>query len=148
VSAMAQLHAEREEEYDPGGDWEPDGNVACDYCGDPAMLATGEQIYPHRPDHAHLVFWRCVPCDAYVGCHKNSNAKPLGRLANKELRAWKQRAHAAFDPYWKSGRLKRGDAYARLAKTLGIPQSECHIGMFDVAMCKRVVAIIERRSCP
>ena len=31
---------------------------------------------------------------AYVGVHKGTD-KPLGRLANAELRYWKKRAHAA-----------------------------------------------------
>lgn len=49
-------------------------------------------------------------------------------------------AHAAFDPIWKSGQKKRGSAYAWLCDRLGIDKKDCHIGMFDVDMCKRVVA--------
>ena len=45
-------------------------SVDCDYCQKPAELVTGATIYPHRNDLAHLRFWRCVPCEAYVGCHK------------------------------------------------------------------------------
>ena len=52
------------------------------------------------------------------------------------------RAHAAFDPIWKSGTKKRGSAYAWLADQLGIPARECHIGEFDVETCARVVQII------
>lgn len=70
--------------------------VACDYCGDAAKLVTGKAIYPHRPDLFRLHFWQCEPCGAYVGCHKKEGGngdgtKPLGRIANAELRAAKTR---------------------------------------------------------
>jgi hypothetical protein len=79
-----------------------------------------------------------------VGTHKNSKEhKPLGRLANAELRAAKKRAHAAFDPLWKSGHMKRGSAYAWLSDTLGIDKKDAHIGMFDVERCNAVVEAVK-----
>lgn len=120
--------------------------VACDYCTRPAELVHGDTIYPHRPDLAKHNFWYCGPCQAWVGCHNGAHGgkTPLGRLANATLRAAKGRAHAAFDPIWKSRRMSRTDAYAWLSKALGLPARETHIGMFDVAMCNRVVAIMEQ----
>jgi hypothetical protein len=50
-------------------------------------------------------------------------------------------AHAAFDPHWKGKRMSRSDAYGRLAVAMGIPARDCHIGMFDVNQCERVVEI-------
>ena len=71
-------------------------------------------------------------------------AKMIG-FAKGELREWKKRANAAFDPIWKPGSdvwlMNRSHAYSWLAMKLGIDKSECHIGMFDVDMCKRVVDI-------
>ncbi|APS35518.1 MULTISPECIES: zinc-finger-containing protein [Serratia] len=112
--------------------------VTCDYCGKPAALVRGFVIYPHRKDLANGYYWSCDPCGAYVGCHRDSNAMPLGRLANAQLRAAKRLAHAAFDPLWKEFGMKRADAYQWLAEQLGIPGAECHIGMFDIDMCRRV----------
>ncbi len=99
--------------------------------------------------------WLCRPCAAWVGVHNNSpRYLPLGRLANAELRAAKQAAHAVFDPLWQrklipdrrprqKGEKKRarGDGYHWLADQLGIPFEQCHIGLFDVETCKRVIAI-------
>lgn len=116
-------------------------SVKCNYCGDNAELVTGEVIYPHRPDLSTLVFWRCEPCDAYVGCHKRSKNTPLGRLANAELRHFKTNAHRYFDVIWKRGYRSRTGAYAWLANQLGIKPSECHIGMFDVETCKEVARL-------
>lgn len=114
-------------------------NVRCDYCGRRAELVDSKVIY--GKDYGHKVYL-CRPCMAYVGCHKGTT-KPLGRLANAELREWKKRAHAAFDPLWQYGRFKgyRNAAYAWLADRMGLPVKETHIGIFDVSQCKRVVAI-------
>ena len=118
----------------------------CPYCAAAAELVTGAEIYPHRPDLAALQFWQCKPCDAFVGCHKadsgyGDGTRPLGRLANAALRKAKMRAHAAFDPLWKTRQMGRRNAYALLARKLGIPVEQAHIGEFDEAMCARVVEV-------
>lgn|SRR4030065_715298 len=113
--------------------------IICPYCWKPAALVTGDVVYPHRPDLGEKNFYMCYPCSAYVGCHPGTT-KPLGRLANAELRKAKQAAHSAFDPLWKkSGKQKRKAAYTWLASQLDIHVNDCHIGMFDVEMCRRVV---------
>jgi hypothetical protein len=119
--------------------------VVCDYCGNGAQLVTGREVYPHRPDLYAKQFYQCKPCDAMVGCHPGTT-KALGRLANAELRRAKIYAHAAFDPIWKSGCKKRSSAYAWLADQLGINHQDCHIGMFDVDMCMRVVEVCRRAA--
>lgn len=116
--------------------------IICPYCQTTAPLVTGQTVYPHRPDLYTKSFYFCQPCDAYVGCH-NGTAHALGRLANAELRAAKIRAHSAFDLIWKTGSMRRGDAYTWLAEKLQIEKTECHIGMFDVAMCDKVVTVCE-----
>lgn len=117
----------------------------CPYCGEASKLVGGDVIYPHRPDLYDKKFYQCSPCGAYVGCHKGTE-KPLGRLANAELRRAKMAAHGAFDPIWRNGGMKRSNAYAWLAQQLGLSEEECHIGMFDVDRCKQVVAICNNRD--
>lgn len=126
--------------------------MTCPYCQQPAALVSGRVIYPHRSDLWPKTFWSCAPCGAYVGCHPGGTV-PLGRLANKELRDAKMAAHAAFDPIWKrhgaSARAKsRRDAYGWLADQMGLSRRRCHIGMFDVEECRRVVEIIRHRGGP
>lgn len=119
----------------------------CPYCGEESKLVTGAVLYcTTRADLVDKQFWRCVPCDAHVGCHRGTT-NPLGRLADLTLRMWKGRAHAAFDGHWKGfetaqqRRAARTAAYARLAADLGIEAKDCHIGMFDRAGCERTIQI-------
>lgn len=111
----------------------------CPYCHNPSTNATGKEIYPLRTDLHHLQFFECKMCDAYVGCHNNGT--PLGRLANPELRAAKQKAHQAFDPLWKSGKMSRTGAYSWLSKILEIPPKDCHIGMFNIETCQKATKV-------
>ena len=120
--------------------------IKCPYCDKKAELVTGKEIYPHRFDLYGKFFWLCRDCDAYVGCHPVSrqnkcSSNPLGRLANAELRKSKIKAHSAFDPIWRCGEKSRSEAYKWLAESLGVSRQNCHIGMFDVDMCNRVVEV-------
>lgn len=119
-------------------------NVTCDYYRQPAKLTSGAEIYPHLPFLHHKKIWACTPCKAWVGTHdQGSSTQPLGRLANLELRRLKMAAHAVFDPLWKGRTMSRTDAYQLLADRLGIPVNQCHIGMFDEDMCRRVVEVMK-----
>lgn len=122
----------------------------CPYCGKRSVVATGAKVYPNRPDLSDGWYFACWPCRAWVGTHERSG-KPLGRLANAELRSAKQRAHAVFDPLWKakmrrdkvSQKVARGAGYTWLADQLGIKPEDCHIGEFSVEQCEEVVRLVE-----
>lgn len=113
--------------------------VNCDYCEKPARLMDSAPLYGGI---SYGMVWACFDCNAWVGCHKNSkDHAPLGRLANKELRRAKMEAHRALDPLWKSGGMRRKDAYQLVAEQMSIPAREMHIGMLDVNQCRRVVEV-------
>lgn len=131
----------------------------CAHCEQPAHLTTGAKVYPHRPDLHSLRFWHCEPCEAYVGCHRkgawvvadgvkreSDGTLALGRPANAALRRARNAAHAAFDPLWKDGPYSRRNAYAWLAKGLGIRVADCHIATFDLAQCRRVIDLVKARE--
>lgn len=64
--------------------------VYCDYCGRETEYVDSKVIYGKSYGKIYL----CRNCMAYVGVHKGTD-KPLGRLANAELRNWK-RLHTPY----------------------------------------------------
>lgn len=133
-----------------------DAVPTCPYCGSAAQLLLDSSTLYRGRDYGPL--WVCAPCDARVGCHPGTT-RPLGRLANAELRSAKMAAHRVFDPLWmvlrdaypellaparKHRGIARMRAYRWLAEQLHIPLAECHIGLFDVALCRRTVEVIQR----
>jgi len=115
--------------------------ICCPYCFNPADLVNGEILYPKRHELHTSYFWYCEQCNAYVSCHKNST-EPLGNLANGYLRKLRVIAHKNFDKIWQNNStITRKVAYDLLSEKLNIPPDNCHIGMFDVKTCKKVINI-------
>lgn len=116
--------------------------VVCPYCHERAKLV---------PKPPHYWAWQCAPCDARVGCHGTST-RPLGTLADAETRAARIAAHDALDVLWRRAMRVRGwsrsrareAAYRWLAATLDVAPESCHIALFDVATCARVVEACRR----
>ena len=127
-----------------------DRTKSCEYCtGQAVLLKFGQEGYPYS--RAYGPVWMCVPCQAWCGCHPGTD-RPLGRLANAELRLAKQAAHAAFDPLWQrkirkekcSKNKARNAGYRWLADQLGIPVEKTHIGEFNPAQCAAVVEVCSK----
>lgn len=112
----------------------------CPYCDSEVMYTSNKEIYGKSFGNGNC--YKCTNCDSYVGVHDGTNI-PLGRLANRELRTLKKKAHSLFDPTWKNGKKKRSQAYSDLAKKLGIPTKECHFGWFDKEMLEKAIQILE-----
>lgn len=119
----------------------------CDDCQLPAKLVDSAVIYNGQSFGMAYICANFPKCDSYVGCQDDN--RPLGRLANAELRKAKIKAHTSFDALWKkkiskdacSRRRARTAGYHWLADQLGISPKDCHIGMFDVEMCYRIVEL-------
>lgn len=117
----------------------------CPYCGLNAELVDAIVVY--RKSYGML--WICQPCQAWVGVHKNSkSSKPLGTLANAELRKLRSETHKAFDPFWEAlvaGGCVRGkarhDTYRKLAAVMGIATKQCHVAQFNETLCQRVLEV-------
>ena len=120
-------------------------HLVCPACGRTAKLVGALEVYPHRPDLAGKRIYVCPSGCSRVGCHGDTT-RPLGTLATATMREARRRAHAAFDPIWRTRGLTRAAAYVRLAEYLGIPVADCHIGRFDEAQCARVLAFCRERS--
>lgn len=100
-----------------------------------SLLVTGKDVYGHRKDLHSLPFWRCNTCRNFVGCHhKTKNrTKPLGVIANKEIKNARIHIHALLDPIWQKKRLPSGVIYAKINEKLGYPYHTAEIRDIDVA---------------
>lgn len=117
--------------------------LRCIECsGTNIIIVGGDAIYPHRPDLHGKRFHRCQ-CGAYCGSHADTGVA-LGYPCGPATRWARQAAHAALDPVWRQGTLKRNGAYRRLARELGLNPAECHIGMMNETTARRVPAAVER----
>lgn len=122
--------------------------MKCPYCGAEVILRDATFIYHNSKSKDWGNMWVCSnypKCNSYVGCHQGTSL-PLGRLANERLRTLKMEAHKQFDPIWKSGLMNRKDAYKWLSSMLGISMEECHIGLFDIKMCQKVIHLCKKQN--
>ena len=112
----------------------------CTECGKDARLGETTEIYGKDYGKA----WLCADypdCDNYCGVHRDTN-KPLGTMANKELRQLRKRCHKAFDDEWRYGDVTRNESYEQLANWMKIPVKECHFGMMDVKRCETALILM------
>jgi ssDNA-binding Zn-finger/Zn-ribbon topoisomerase 1 len=111
--------------------------VTCPFCGRPMRLKTSR----HGP------FYGCAGwprCSAKVGAH--TDGRPMGVAGDSETRTARRRAHSAFDKLWRKHGWSRSAAYRWLADRLGIPYTQCHIGLFDAPRCYRVIELVETET--
>ena len=113
------------------------GEVKCPYCGKKAEWTSNDVVYGRKYGKSWMCYY-CWECDAYVGCHQNTKL-PLGTMANKELRTLRMECHALFDPLWKSGQMKRRDAYRYLFKNTGVK----HIAWANEEECQKIISFLK-----
>ena len=112
----------------------------CPICGQPGEWTQNKVKYGRNYGKSYMCYW-CPDHQTFVGCHKNTRT-PLGTMATQENLNWRRKAHAVFDPYWKSGPLDRSRAYELLTEELG-EDKQVHIGEADIDMCKRIISAME-----
>jgi len=108
--------------------------MECPYCKKEAKWVENKEVYGINYGRSFMC-WYCKDCDSYVGCHNNTK-KPLGTMANKELRGWRIKAHAVIDPLWRNGEMKRHEVYKMLADEFG---RVIHIGESNIRTCKEIL---------
>lgn len=109
-----------------------------------AKIVTGSMVYPNNKRVAFDRFWMCNHCKNFVGCHKNANKnqlRPLGVIANKQLKSIRMQIHDIIDPIWREEKLKRGEVYALISQELGYQFHAGELRSIDEA--KRVFEVVE-----
>lgn len=114
---------------------------SCPYCGGEVVCTTNDAIYNGRTYGEYPWIYMCVNKDAYVGLHPYT-AIPLGSLADKELREWRNKSKNVFYKWAKSkGMHGRKESYPALAELMGLEVEQTHFGWFDVEQCKKVIQV-------
>jgi hypothetical protein len=118
--------------------------MICQYCNKEAIWVENKEVYGHNYGKSYMI-WLCKGCDAYVGCHNNTQ-KPLGMLANKELRLARKTAKDLFIKQkigdWHAVKNNvKNEAYKWLAEQLGLEKKYTHFGMFDLKTCNKVIEL-------
>lgn len=126
--------------------------MRCPYCGSPVIYRSADGIYRENSKDVMLYVCSHYPeCDAYVRVHAGTR-KPVGELANHELRTLRRIAHQYFDQLHSTGVMSKQDAYRWLADLIGAPLSEAHIGLLGEYYCNLVIkesrAMLERQRKP
>lgn len=117
----------------------------CNICGSKNVrYTTNDEVYGKIYGNGGC--YLCDDCKAYVGVHDTKNKKPLGRLANKEMRQLKMKCHYKFDKFWKQADFKRRDCYGYLAEKLDLRLRETHFGWFDTEYLNKAIDILEQTT--
>jgi len=110
----------------------------CPYCSSGTKVISEKdvygKIYKNRPIYACERF---PACDSYVGSWEDHT--PMGRLANLQLRKYRNYAHKNFDKLFKDGIMTRDEAYENLSIYLKTPPEVTHIAMFQEHTLRLVV---------
>jgi len=118
---------------------------SCPLCKAPMRLRTTQKFrYPNGDPRK---FWSCSTwpkCNGIHGAHPDG--RPLGVPGDAETKKARQRAHAAFDALWKDHVWSKGQGYAWLRGKLGLTRATCHIAMFDIETCERVVEVCRKEA--
>jgi hypothetical protein len=118
----------------------------CVECGGQGKMASGESLFPKRPERHGRMFFACV-CGAWVSCHKGT-AIPAGRPGSDATRKLRHLAHEALDALWRrdgstpvaTGHA-RAKAYKWLSRELGLPERQTHLGWMGPDHLRRVIEL-------
>ena len=86
-----------------------------------ALLVTGKEVEPNKPNVADNFFYQCNTCKCYVGCHKNaqSRTEPLGVIPSEHVRQARWRVYNGFCIVAAHHDCKMVVIYKKLAKKIG-----------------------------
>ena len=85
----------------------------------------------------------CPEPGCTVVCWGGSTSTP----ADQETRDKRHEAHQLFDPMWQGPNtlMSRKEAYKWLRDVMMMGQKDCHIGMFNIEQCEKVIAACKRK---
>ncbi|MHB9105791.1 MAG: zinc-finger-containing protein [Armatimonadota bacterium] len=90
-------------------------------------------------------YYRCPlyasrKCDMLADYH-------TGAVSDQSTRNARKAAHSLFDQLWKGQRamMSRSEAYRWLQEQTGLGPEVCHIKLFTIPQCQRVIELVKGR---
>lgn len=117
------------------------GAVYCQ-CGAKAVLRPAGYVHD-KLLYGHKLLYVCSrypQCDCYVSAHSDTR-RPMGTLADKELRTLRINAHTAFSRIWEMGIMRKKEAYFWMGIRLGLTKEQAHIGLFSKERCRQLISL-------
>lgn len=119
-------------------------DLFCPYCRARAKLVKQSEVYGSKAFNPDEYMYVCSNfnngCDAYVLTHKGTT-KPLGILANSEVRNLRIKAHRAIDSVIESGVMDKGQIYKYLETYFG--QKPFHLGSSGIYNCQETIKLMK-----
>lgn len=120
--------------------------IWCPYCGRKAVLRSASYIYGENCIQPQKPVYVCSGypehCDAYVGAHEH-NLKPMGTMANGELRHLRIEAHHALNAITNAGYMTKKGLYIWLANKMNLHEKDMHIAQFSFYRCGESIRICD-----
>lgn len=113
----------------------------CPYCGRMAVLRPAKHVYGSQnldPGNYLYVCSGYPSCDSYIGVHKKT-MRPMGTLANGDLRHKRIEAHRALNQVVNSGIMTKKGIYLVAEQDRSKGKRYAH---------RKVFRIPVRRNCP
>ena len=114
--------------------------MECPFCHQEAIWCENKEIYGRNYGKSYMCYY-CKPCDAYVGCHQNTT-RPLGTLADKELRKLRHQCHEQFDKMWSDNKDRKW-AYEWLQSKMKLHKTQAHIAKLDKDQCRQLLELLK-----
>lgn len=113
----------------------------CPYCKRPGVLRPAAYVYGDNNLDPEKYLYVCSgypSCDSYIGAHKKS-MRPMGTMADSNLRNKRIEAHRALDAIWKNGYMTKHSTYIWLQNRLNLREKDTHIGKFSYYLCEQTI---------
>ena len=124
--------------------------IKCPYCHANATLRPASVVYGFNRRSRGKFLYLCdrwPACDAYVSAHDQTH-RPMGTLANGDLRHKRILAHRALLQLQQSRNMEKWEVYIWLQAKLGLNEQQTHIGQFSDWMCDEVIRLCNQAAGP
>lgn len=71
--------------------------------------------------------------------HTKKSMRPMGTMADSNLRNKRIEAHRALDAIWKNGYMTKHSTYIWLQNRLNLREKDTHIGKFSYYLCEQTI---------